>query len=234
MNVHNIMEEYVEKHINELYGQLVSDKAPWLSCDCDSCRNDAISYVLNRIAPHYIVSGRGAVYTAQILEDTQLKADVNALSIEAIRVISSVQRPFHKISAALNSEAMEKKQDTPHFNFPIISGSVYDGNTFEPIPDAVISLLDNKGNVLMHDFSWPNPTKTFNSTKGSFSFWPASIPCSKAEESKKFYFTLEVKANGFTSVREAFEIVVMSEENIQNNMSKSLTMKIKDIILFKD
>ena len=97
MKVHNLMEEFVTQIVNELYDNLVENKARWITCSCESCRLDAISYVLNRIPPHYIISGRGVVYTAQMLNDPQLRADVSALSMEAIRIISSVQRPYHKI-----------------------------------------------------------------------------------------------------------------------------------------
>lgn len=234
MNVHNIMEEYVSKNVNELYDELVKEKTPWLTCDCETCRMDSISYVLNRIQPRYIVSGRGAVYTTQILDDGQLKADVHALSIEAIRVISSVQRPYHKITSKVSESNKNKNISSPVFNFPVISGAVYDGDTFAPLIDAEITLLDKNGIVMMHDFSWPNPTKTFKSTKGSFSFWPNAETASKAGEAKKFSFTIEAKAEGYSTAKQGFEIILMSESEREEKIKNSLTMKIQDIILFKE
>ena len=51
MNLHNLMEEKVVKHVNELYDQMKDQKISWLSCDCEHCRLDTASYVLNRIPP---------------------------------------------------------------------------------------------------------------------------------------------------------------------------------------
>ena len=72
MNVHNLMEEYVAERVEETYNQLNKKRPGWLVCDCESCRLDVTSYVLNKVHPHYIVSGRGALYTAQKLVDKQL------------------------------------------------------------------------------------------------------------------------------------------------------------------
>lgn len=234
MNVHNVMEEYVEKNVNGLYKNLMEEKTPWIPCDCENCRLDAISYVLNRLTPRYIVSGRGAVYAAQFLESSQLNADVTALSMEAIRVIASVQRPYHKTSAKPNASSAERKKTSPVFNFPVISGAVYYGTTFEPVIGAEISLLDQNGIVAMHDFSWPNPATTFSSTKGSFSFWPKELSSATLNETKKFSFTVEAKAEGYPAVRQGFEIVLMSESERKTTISQSLTMKVQDLILFKD
>ena len=51
MNIHNLMEEVVGHRINKLYNQIKEVNACWLTCDCENCRADAISYVLNRVAP---------------------------------------------------------------------------------------------------------------------------------------------------------------------------------------
>lgn len=234
MHVHNIMEEYVEKHVNALYEQLKKAGTTWLSCDCENCRLDAISYVLNRVAPHYTVSGRGAVYTAQILENAQLKADVNALSMEAIRIISSVQRPYHKTEDT-NSENIERFNGSPVFNFPVISGAVYDGDAFAPVSDAKVTLYGANGQIVkMHDVSWQNPTGTFQSTKGSFSFWPETIKAVSRNETRKFSFVIEASKEGYSSIKHGFEIVLMSDDKPVTNISQSVTMKIKDLIFFKE
>ncbi len=233
MKVHNIMEEYVEKNVNSLYEQLKKSNTSWLSCDCENCRLDAISYVLNRVQPHYTVSGRGAVYTSQILEDPQLKADLNAICMEAIRIISSIQRPYHKENS-LTDEASKRFEGSPVFNFPVISGSLYDGDTFEPVTDAEVTLYGQNGIVKMHDISWANPSNTFKTTKGSFSFWPETIKAVSRDESRKFSFTVEAKKKGYTTIRHGFEIVLMSENSVTGSISETVTTKIKDLILFKE
>ena len=82
MNIHNLMEEVVGHRINKLYNQIKEVNACWLTCDCENCRADAISYVLNRVAPRYVVSGRGVIHARDILQDAQIKADIDALGIE--------------------------------------------------------------------------------------------------------------------------------------------------------
>lgn len=231
MNVHNQMEEYVSDRVRDIYRQLKEKESPWLTCSCESCILDSISYVLNRVAPHYVVSGRGAVYSSQVLNDSQLRADVDALAVEAIRIINSVQRPYHKLSSNLIAMSGQNEQQ-PFFNFPVLNGNVYDGSTFEPVIDAEITLKSKNGVVIMQDFSWPNPCRTYKSTKGSFSFWPESIPASKENEIRKFTFTAEAKAQGYQTVSQAFEIVVAGEPKKRIYINNSLTMKIPDFILF--
>jgi competence protein ComFB len=232
MKVHNLMEEFVTQIVNELYDNLVENKARWITCSCESCRLDAISYVLNRIPPHYIISGRGVVYTTQMLNDPQLKADVTALSMDAIRIISSVQRPYHKIASEAQQN-LKPKDLKPSFNFPVFSGIVYNGSTFETMPNVKITLKDKENNIIaMQDFSWENPCKTFNSTKGSYSFWPKSIPAEEPNLTKKFQFIIEAQAEGYTPATCGFEIVLVSDEYQKVNIDQSLTLKLKDLFIF--
>ena len=112
MNVHNLMEEYVAERVEETYNQLNKKRPGWLVCDCESCRLDVTSYVLNKVHPHYIVSGRGALYTAQKLVDKQLSADVDALVLDGIRKVATTLRPDHKI-IAVQTILGDKEEETP-------------------------------------------------------------------------------------------------------------------------
>ena len=105
MNVHNLMEEKVFKHVNDFYDQMKNQNVSWLSCDCEHCRLDTASYVLNRIPPKYVVSGRGVSHNVST-DDTQLKADIDALVIEGIQAISNARRPYH---AQKNNKNMARK-----------------------------------------------------------------------------------------------------------------------------
>ena len=167
MNIHNLMEEVVGHRINKLYNQIKEVNACWLTCDCENCRADAISYVLNRIAPRYVVSGRGVIHARDILQDAQIKADIDALGIEGIRIISSTKRPFH---SSARTECIVEASEKPVFNFPIIQGSILEGNTFEPLANATVTLKMDGKEVDMADITWANPLNTYSSTKGSYSF----------------------------------------------------------------
>ena len=99
MNVHNIMEELVTKRVNDLYDQVKDLKAPWFTCDCEHCRIDTISYVLNRIPPKYVVSGRGLTHSITN-EAPQLKADIDALGIEGMHAVARSQNSWDTANEA--------------------------------------------------------------------------------------------------------------------------------------
>ena len=150
MNVHNLMEEYVAERVEQTYTQLNKNRPEWLTCDCESCRLDVTSYVLNKVHPHYIVSGRGAVYTAQTLVDKQLSADVDALVLDGIRKVATNLRPDHKI-IAVQTILGDQEEDGPSFNFPVITGTVLIGATFEPLVNASVEIKDKSGLLQMQD-----------------------------------------------------------------------------------
>ena len=231
MNVHNLMEDLVIQNVDAMYEQVKEAKAAWLSCDCENCRLDTVSYVLNRVPPKYIVSGRGATHAAETLNNKQLMADVNALILEGMRTVSSTKRPFH------NSERRECSvisDNTPSFNFPTFTGTILDGSTFEPITDASVTMKMNGDVVEMIDKTWSNPYTTCRSTHGSFSFWAKSITTDKEGEQKKFAFTFEISAPGYASTVYNIEVPVISESSSRKEIDSTYFLKLKDFILFKE
>ena len=232
INIHNIMEEQVISRINELYDQVMKKGSPWLTCDCENCRLDTISYVLNRIQPRYVVSGRGVTHnTAAILADTQIAADIDRLGLDGMKMVSTAKRPYHK-SAKLNAnKAPELK--TPVFNFPTFIGNVYDGSTFEPLIGARVFLKENENLAEMMDASWANPCKTFSSTNGSYTFWLAPKVAMEEKENQEFTFTIEVIAEGYTSAIYTFSVPLVSEKNDRRELNSTYSLKIQDLFLFR-
>ncbi len=230
MNVHNMMEELVTQRVNNLYDQLKDAKLSWLTCDCMNCRLDTISYVLNRIPPKYVVSGRGVTHSIPSIEDGQLKADVDAIGLEGIRIVSSTKRPFHEKP---RSDCEVNGEVKPVFNMPTFMGTVLDGTTFEPLIGALITLkVDGKPSEMV-DQTWANPAKTFKSTEGTYSFWVKPFPAEKDGESRKFTFTVEVSAPDYTPVTYAFEVPVVSEMFTRTELNSMFSLKIKDLVLFR-
>lgn len=230
MNVHNMMEDLVAAEVNSLYEQVKRVGTPWLSCDCKNCRLDTISYVLNRIPPKYVVSGRGVTHSNEIFSDHQLIADISAVGMDGLRVISSTKRPFHTLP---REDCEAQKEENPSFNFPTLTGNVLDGNTFEPVSGARILLrLDGK-TAEMTDMTWANPTQTFQSTKGAFTFWPKSIPAEKTGESRKFAFEVEIEAEGYEKAYQYFEVPVISDPSSRAELNTACSVKIRDAVMFK-
>ena len=117
MKIHNLMEELVENKVNSLYDDLKETNAVWLTCDCENCRLDAMAFVLNRIPPKYIISSRGITHTAADGNLSQIKADIDALAIEGIRLVSSSTRPTHKLKTS--ADALFISGTKPYFFFPV-------------------------------------------------------------------------------------------------------------------
>ena len=230
MNVHNMMEDLVAAEINALYDQVKKAKSPWLTCDCKNCRLDTISYVLNRIPPRYVVSGRGVTHSNEIFADHQLIADISAVAMDGIRIISSTKRPFHSLP---REECEVQLEENPSFNFPTFTGTILDGNTFEPISGAKVLLkLDGK-EVEMVDMTWANPTQTFQSTRGAFTFWARSLPAEKAGESRKFEFELEIEAEGYEKSYHYFDVPIISDSATKTELNTACSIKIRDLVIFK-
>ena len=230
MNVHNMMEDLVTAEVNGLYEQIKRDKTSWLSCDCKNCRLDTVSYVLNRIPPKYVVSGRGVTHSNEIFADHQLIADISAVAMDGIRIISSTKRPFHTLP---REECEVQHEENPSFNFPTFTGTLLDGNTFEPISGAKVLLKLNGEPVEMVDMTWANPTQTFQSTKGAFTFWARPLHANKVGESAKFEFELEIEAAGYEKSYHYFDVPIISDATTKTELNTACSIKISDVVLFK-
>ena len=235
MNVHNIMEDVVIKAVNTLYDRVKGENVPWLTCDCENCRLDTVSYVLNRLPPKYVVSGRGVTHNAEFLASSQLLADVDSLGLEGMRTVSSTKRPFHSenrddcVIQGINSKSKAK----PAFNFFTFMGVVLDGNTFEPVSNAKITLKMDGKLAEMVDKTWTNPYTLVPSTKGVYSFWVKSIPAKKSGERAYFNFSIEIEAEGYSESVYHFEVPIMSEDSVRQTLDSTYTLKMKDLVIFK-
>lgn len=230
MNVHNIMEEVVEQNINELFNDLNETKPSWFSCDCSNCRNDAICYVLNRIPARYVVSGRGAIHSTQELSDSQVKADLDSICLEGIKLVNSTKRSYHN----KENQNLAVTNNIPAFNFPTFTATVLDGSNFEPIKDATILLKMDGKPAQMVDSSWANPYTIHESAKGNFSFMVKSIPAEKDGIQKVFNFTIEVSAPEYETTSFFFEVPVTSDSFTKTEIDTSISFKIKDVLIFKE
>ncbi len=230
MKIHNLMEDIVKETVDKMYEQLKSTNARWLTCSCENCRLDVTSYVLNRIPPKYIVSGRGATHAVNDLNMSQVKIDVDKLVLDGIRLISSSKRPNHNLSYI--SEAEKLSGSSPYFYFPIFTGSVYDGTNFEPIMGAKIELYFKNQLAAMLDQTWQNPSISCRSTDGVFSF---CVNPEKAEAEKidgHFDFELKISAEGYESINYVFSIPVQSKILTGSTVTSNYSLKIQDLFMF--
>ena len=230
MNVHNLMEDVVIHTVNELYDNIKKEGASWLTCDCENCRLDTTSYVLNRVPAKYIVSGRGITHSADVLENQQIKADVEALALQGMHIVSDSKRPFHLAEKSDISDS----DKVPSFNFPTFTGTVIDGGSFEPVPGAELLLKYEGQSAEMMDKSWANPLTTVKSTRGAYSFWVKPMPAEAAGITKKFNFAIEVTADGYEPRTYHFVFPMISDDCAHTNLDSTISFKIKDLVIFKD
>lgn len=226
MEVHNIMEEKVFLRVDHLYDQIASGQTSWNICTCDHCRLDTASYVLNRIPPQYIVSGRGVIHSV-VDDDHQLKADIDALIMEGIRAVSNARRPYHDKAVSKN-----KPEEGPFFNFPTFIGVVYDGSTFTPLKDAKITLKKDGKPCQMIDYTWQNPCTTNQRTKGAFSFWTAPEKTDTTGKQEQFAFTLSIECPGYDILEYAFKVPVVSEPDARLAPNSTYALTLQDLFLF--
>lgn len=229
MRIHNMMEEYVTKRVNKLYDDFAKEKPGWLHCTCEDCRMDVISYVLNRVPPRYVVSGRGVLHGERVLSQSQLSADVDTISIEGIRLISASKRPYHKKPGIASRSAEEETA----FSFPVFVGTVLDGSTFEPMSDVTVTLLMNDKNADMLDKTWSNPCTTCAATKGVYSFWVSPLPSRTECETQKYIFTLMFSAEDYSPVTYSFDLTIVSKKYKKMAMDSSFSLKIQDMFMFR-
>lgn len=229
MKIHNLMEEYVFSHVNALYDGFEKEKPAWLRCSCDDCRMDVTSYVLNRVPPRYVVSGRGVVHGKKALSDPQLRADVDMVALEGIRLINASSRPYHK-----GRKGAEKEDDGGvFFNFPVFIGTVLDGSTFEPMSDVTVTLKLGDETVAMLDKTWSNPCMTYSATKGVYSFLVKPLLSNAENETKKFTFTVSAAAEDYAPTNYSFDLTIVSEKGKTISEDTSFSLKVQDMFMFR-
>ncbi len=163
-----MMEDIVLEKVHEFFQEEETREESGF-CTCSQCRMDVACYVLNRIKPVYMISGRGLAYfQTDYKERLQREADLVSQIRQGIEHVMAAKRP-HFPHEQEKEVSMPKG---PFFNFPHITGRFFNSVNFEPMCGVKISLLENGKLVKMVDFNWQNPYLCVPPTAGIFSFWP--------------------------------------------------------------
>jgi hypothetical protein len=220
------MEDLVYSEVNGLFDTAQKNKAPWLTCSCSQCRLDTICYVLNRIPPRYIKSGRGLAYSQ--LEDSidkaQITADINKIGLEGMKQVLLSKRPH-------NSRAVDLP-DSPVFNFPTFVGRILNGLTFEPVKNISVELYVDSRKAESIDSTWENPYKISTHTPGTYSFWIKPVGANKESIKKVFPFEIRVEESGYDPVNYFFELGITSESYVRTSYSSEHSFILPDLHLF--
>ncbi len=83
----NIMEDIVDEIIKDLLG-----KEKIKSCNCDQCKLDIKTYVLNHIKPRYVDTSKGEAISKTDSLVNQVRTDIIEEILKAIEIISKNPR----------------------------------------------------------------------------------------------------------------------------------------------
>ncbi len=84
--IHNLTEEHVVTALDSLRGHFPE------FCGCQTCREDALVYTLNRTPPRYVSSAAGSALTELNLEKEQSRAAIDVVMMEGLRKVSAAPR----------------------------------------------------------------------------------------------------------------------------------------------
>jgi competence protein ComFB len=229
MEIHNTTEDIVFSTIDAICVSIEQQGNPDKLCLCDQCRIDAVCYALNRIAPHYIVSSRGAARIEQVSISRQQKdADVVSMVFEALKRVNHNQRPTSDHRKA----PVDALKRGPVFNIPTIIGRVFDGSNFSPLAGITVELWREGELVKMKNRNWQNPCALVANTQGAFTFWPESISAGDVNVQENFGYSVKIEAEGFETMNHFFTIPVVSEAGNAESFSMDRTFKLPDLCLF--
>ena len=226
MEIRNLMESLAHRTVEEICREQESAGGNRY-CTSTECKVDAVCYLLNRIPPRYVSSGRGMAHLAEELDrDQQLQVDVIRLAHEGLQRVSSVARKFY-------SEPAEEHGDSGAcFNFPTLRARILDGESFLPLSDVEATLEMDEAPVAMFDSRWSNPYEVSRQTPGMALFWPAPIHAEAAGERRTFLFTLILKRPGYQETRHSFSLEVESAVSMESAVSLQRDHHLPDLYLF--
>lgn len=206
MAIHNLMEEEVLRVINEICDEEAQKENP-LYCVSPGCRQDAACYVLNRIPPRYVSSGRGLAHAEVAYKgNPQLHVDLVTLASEGLKRVTTVQRSFYR-----GEEAQRDLQTGPCYNFPTITGRLFNGLSFEPVTGIDVELRRDGRLVEMVDSRWSNPYHIVTNTPGTYLFWPAPESSNEPGERAEFEFEIAADAAGYEPLHHFFSVCLRSD-----------------------
>jgi len=227
MKIQNFMEDVVLKKVKEVFSDEETNVKKDF-CSCSQCFLDVSCYVLNRIQPVYMLSGRGLAHMqSHYQEKLQQQADLVSLIREGIDHVTGAKRPHF-------SHRREDDKLLPEgffYNFPQITGRLFNSVNFEPVSGVAVSLLFEGESMAMVDSNWQNPYTIVQNTAGIFSFWPYP-QVSKASALKKSYeFELQVENTGFETLRHYFELAIVSRTGFLNLSGTDKIFAVKDLYI---
>ena len=199
------MEDEVLRAINEICDEEEAGGDPSY-CTSSQCRLDAACFVLNRLDPLYVTSGRGLAHVQQEYgQNSQVQIDMYTLAHEGLRRVTYVQRAYYK------DEHIAGRFEGPHFNFPTIKGRLFNGVSFEAMHGIDVELRIEGELVQMMDDRFQNPLRVVEMTPGMYIFWPRPIAAGQVGEVREFELELRSETEGFEAFHHFFTLPLTAQ-----------------------
>ena len=228
MRIHNLLEEIVLEKINDFLKEYRDKKPADELALVEEYMPDVACYVLNRIDPVYVVSGRGLAYLdIDYLEKLQRDADLVTLIHQGIERVTTVHRPHYDKKKSAKQGPVKGN----FFNFPIIKGRIFNSLNFEPVFDLDVELLEKQERVTMIEETWPNPCRIVANTAGNFYFWPRPLPAQAIGERIRRELELAVRSDRFEEMRHFFTVELDAEEGVIDYFRVNKILTLKDLYL---
>jgi competence protein ComFB len=93
-----VIKNLVEDHVTAAYATLRPHFPAF--CGCELCRDDVLTFALNRLPPRYVSRREGSVVTEVDLEKEQSRAAIEVVVMEALRKVSVAPRCGNRKGAA--------------------------------------------------------------------------------------------------------------------------------------
>lgn len=228
MKVHNLMEEIVTETVSDLFDDEEKEHRQGF-CTCYQCRIDVVCYVLNRIKPQYMLSGRGLAHLkSDYKNNLQKMADLMGLVNDAIKKVDATKRP-HFAHQGDHEQALPVG---PLFNFPTIMGKIVNGSNFEPLSDVSVSLKSKGSLVRMINPNWQNPCPISEKTAGTFLFWPYPAQAQSLSEKKVIEFEISTERSQFEEMHYFFTLELSAESEFNYSIGIQKTFEVEALYLF--
>ena len=225
MRPHNVMENVVVSMVDGIVGEefLAGDKG---FCVTEQCKQDVICYVLNKIQPRYIVSGRGLThFHMDYLEKLQREADLAARIYKAIDVVTGNLRPTD------SEPADQPPAEGSCFNLPAVTGRIFNSLNFEPASDVDVHLYREGRSVRMIDTKWQNPVHLVSNAGGSFSFWGAPIPAPASDSEEIVEFEVSIDSPRFEPLQHYFQLTLRAQPRAADHFTVGEHVQVGDLYL---
>ena len=227
MKVRNQMEDLVLSIVDEIFdSREIQEKD---ICTCSQCRLDVACFALNRLQPEYVISSRGLAYMkADYHTNIQRSADVVQLVKKGLEIVSKSKRP----GFSHNDQMEDEIPDRPAYNFPVISGRIFNGTNFEPLLNKQVSLSMDGGPVAMFDSNWQNPYTIVSTIPGNYMFWPAPVDAPDLEKSRTFSFAIRLLDESFCDFTHVFDLEIKPSPRVMNSLQTNHSYNIQDLYVF--